>query len=284
MRVGATPARTLEAAGAATTDFEFRGAGLTIPLAVEAWPLDAIRAGKAGRAVRILLGDQRPPMKTRGDVVELSARMADAVGVTPLPESKIPAAVFGAIPTLLTIVDGYGDDLEADLLRYFRVDYRQPVADGGPTLRQIWVYIRRLPADSALMAARNGGVSAWTRAEILTARLWELWAQKRYAGRPPSPEEIEEWRAIQAANEAEMNKLKGREHYYTSGQNMRDAGLDPGPRQEDSPQSNPVAAALATAQKNARRSPTGVTGNGQRPAGPAQRRGWGYDPRGSGWG
>jgi hypothetical protein len=199
MLVEATAARHLEAAGATSVTFEFRGTPVTIPLAIEAWPLGVIRAGRPATAVRILLGAQCPPVRTRGDVIELSHRMADACGVTPQPEQDAkPDAVLGAVPQLLSIVDNHGDDLEADLLRFYSVDYRLP-PPAGPTLRQVWTYIRRLPRESALLAARNGGEPPWSREAILQARTWEMWTQKRYFGRPLTREEVAEVEAARAA-------------------------------------------------------------------------------------
>lgn len=276
-------ARQLEAAGATTVTFEFRGADVTIPLAIEDWPLDAVRANKPATAVRILLGQQRPPMSTRGDVIELSHRMADACGITPLPELDAdPDAAMGAVPTLIDLVDNHGDDLEADLLRYFGADYRQSAAAGGPTLRQVWVYVRRLPRESALLAARNRGEPPWSQEAIVTARLWEMWTQKRYGGRPLSRGEYDEWVAKQAEIAGTNDHLAERENYYSSGQNMRDYGQDPGPRAPTQPpQDSPTSRALAVAIKNARRTPRKDTSNGR---GPAAHRGQRYSPGGSGWG
>lgn len=289
MLVEATAARHLEAAGATSATFEFRGLDITIPRALEDWPLDAVRAGKPATVVRILLGGQRPAMKTRGDIIELSHRMADACGVTPLPEDKVaPDSALGAVPLLVDLVDNHGDDLEADLRRFFGVDYRLPVADGGPTLRQVWVYVRRLPRESALLAARNGGEAPWPREAIIAAQQLESWTRKRYPGRPHTAEELAEWDAINAKNQADLDLMAEKQDYYSSGQNMRDHGRDPGrrtppkqsPRQPQSPtQGSAVERALAVAMKNARRSPTRGSTNGRGPAQPGRGR---VNPE-SGW-
>src|SRR6478735_5308315 len=98
MEATASNPAALEFAGAAEVAFDFRGTTVTIPLALEAWPLDAIRSRRNGRALKALLGVQRPPMRTHADAVELSIRMADAVGVTPLPETPADARImFGAV-------------------------------------------------------------------------------------------------------------------------------------------------------------------------------------------
>lgn len=295
----AASARALEAAGAAEVTFEFRGTPVTIPLPIEAWPLDAIRANKSGRALKELLRGQRPPMRTHADAVDLSHRMADACGVTPLPETPADkGGMFGAVPTLLDVIDNHGDDLEADLRRhFFGVDYRD-LFTGGLTLRQVWMFVRRMPVDSALMVARNGGTLPWTRGEIIAARNWEMWTRKPYPGRPPSREEIEAWLAKRAESAAESQKLADREAYYASGQNMRDAGVDTAGQafpadQQQPPQSDnndPVARALAVAKRNAARSlPKGRIGDGRQRAGTTDQpgaafRGGRWDTAGSGWG
>lgn len=274
-------ARALEAAGIDSVSFDFRDVTVTIPRALEAWPLDAVRANKTGRAVRELLGDQfgSVPLKSRGDVLELSHRMADACGITPLPEEKAaPGAAFGAIPTLLDIVDNRADDLEAALLRFYRVDYRAAPPQ-GPTLRQVWVYVRRLPAF---------GEPFWTRGEVIAAQQWEMWSQQPYAGRPITRSEWNKWQAAQQANDATMDHLAARQAYYASGQNMRDAGVEPGPRNntpQPSPQrqhSTPAGHALAVARKNAARTPGKATTDGRAHGKPAAATR--YNPGDSGWG
>jgi hypothetical protein len=278
-------ARRLEAAGIDTATFEFRGIDITIPRAIEDWPLDFVRADKPATVVRILLGEQRAVirerMRTRGDIIELSHRMADACGVTPLPESKVVAdAALGAVPTLLDLVDNHGDDLEADLRRFFGVDYRRAPCDGGPTLRQVWVYVRRLPRESALLAARNGGEAPWPRHAVIAAQQWELWTRQRYPGRPFTREEIDEWSKRDAKNKHDLDHMAKQEDYYRSGQNMRDHGLDPGPRAPTQPPHQPQPTqntafdrALAVAKKNAQRTPKKGSHDGRRPAQPGQPRG-----------
>jgi len=292
-RAAASNAAALEAAGATQVTFDFRGAAVTIPLDIAAWPLDAIRAGKTGRAIMALLGDQRAtlPLKTRDDALELSHRMADACGITPLPESPAKGA-FGAVPTLIDIIDSYRDDLEADLRRFYGIDYRDPTVC---TLRQVWVCVRRLPVDAALLAARNGGQPPWTRDQIIAARQIELWTRKHYEGRPWSKEEVDAIMAAKKATDEGLDKLKDREAYYASGQNMRDAGVDttgmtfgPPPNSRTQQQKeDPVGSALAVAMKNASRSQQhrrrASHGNQQQVPGFNRNTGR-WDTRGSGWG
>ena len=288
-----TAARTLEVAGATEVTIDFRGTAITIPLAIERWPLDDIRARKHGRAIKALLGAQRPPMTTRGDAQELSHRMADACGVSPLPDDDDDAASswFGAVPTLLYAIDNHGDDLEADLRRFYGVDYRDPAAC---TLRQVWVMLRRLPPESATLVARNGGELPWSRTDIIAARSWEMWTRKRYPGRPPSKAELDEWKAKAAAESGVMERLADREEYYRSGQNMRDAGVEPAappppkqpPRRRSVDSDNPADAALAVAMRNARRQPTttlGATDGAGRAGAPGFRNGQ-WDNGSGSWG
>lgn len=235
--------RALEVAGAETVTFEFRGLDITIPFPLEAWPLDDIAAGRNGRALKSLLAGQRPAMRIRSDAVELSHRMADACGMTPVPHHVAePGAYFGAVPALLYRLQR-PDDVEADLRRFYRVDYRDRWR-AGLTLRQIWVMLRRLPHDAALLVDAQTGDLPWTRADIIGARSWEMFTRQWYPGRPLTREENDQAIAKQAAEQAEMDDLADRERYYATGQNMADAGVDPGDR-------SAVDTALDQARRNA---------------------------------
>lgn len=260
MLVEATPAndpRALEAAGAQTVTLDFRGGQVTIPFPLETWPLDDIASGRNGRALKTLLAGQRPAMATRADAAELSHRMADACGLTPLPHAAVlPGDMFGAAPALLRALSR-GDDLEADLRRFYHLDYRDRWRD-ALTLRQVWVMVRRMPLDAALLVDPETGDQPWTRDQIIGARHWEMFVRKWYPGRPWTREERAEVEAKQAHDAAEMAKLSDRESYYSSGQNMVDAGLDPGPRRQPvaAPpprrrSTNPIDAALEQARENA---------------------------------
>lgn len=74
-----------------------------------------------------------------------------------------------------------GDDIEADLKRFYGVDLRDLWRPGGGdsqlTLRLLWVYIRRLPMDSALAISDNGGTMPWTLADHLLADNWLIHAR-----------------------------------------------------------------------------------------------------------
>lgn len=232
-------AARLEALGEPHVRFRWRNHDLTIPRALEDWPLDLIRNGQYVDAVLALLDGQTAPIPLYGDVVSLSDAMAAAVGVERLPESKprdriewpdnidgdeIPprtkflavfaADLFGAVPILLALLDMHEDDIAADLKTFRNVDYLDRWR-GGLTLRQIWIYIRRIPPDSALAVARNGGHELWTKQTVVLAQLWELLARQPYFGRPAAREELEAVAAKRAEQQQQMDKLAGKEDYWS---------------------------------------------------------------------
>ncbi|OAN26233.1 hypothetical protein [Mycolicibacterium iranicum] len=71
------------------------------------------------------------------------------------------------------MLNEHGDAIEADLLRFYRIDvldfYR-----GTLSARRLGVLIRQLPAESALVRALNGGRIPWGNVENLVADLWAL--------------------------------------------------------------------------------------------------------------
>ena len=75
-----------------------------------------------------------------------------------------------------------GDDIEADLRRFYQTDLRDLWRPGGGdsqlTLRLLWVYIRRLPHTSALAISDNGGRMPWSIEDHLLADLWALQANR----------------------------------------------------------------------------------------------------------
>lgn len=213
-------AARLEALGEPAVRFTWRSHALTIPRAIEDWPLDLIRRGLFVDAAAVLLDGQTAPVPLYGDLVSLSDAMADAAGVSRLPETKpLPDKyfgihAFGAVPMLLDLLDRHEDDIASDLKTFRNVDYLDRWR-GELTLRQIWVYIRRLPPTSALAVARNGGHELWTKQAILTAQVWERLAGKVYAGRPMTREEMDDAIAQQRQNEQTMSKLADKEDYYS---------------------------------------------------------------------
>lgn len=213
-------AARLEALGEPEVRFRWRTHDLRIPRAVEEWPLELIRAGRHVDAVETLLDGQTAPIPRYGDAVSLADAMAAAVGVERLPETKpLPVEqfgvhVFGAIPHLLYLLDAHEDDIASDLKTFRNVDYLDRWR-GELTLRQIWVYIRRLPPTSALAVSRNGGHELWTKQTVVLAQIWEQIARRIYVGRPMTREEIDAALAQQRENEKKMADLKAKEDYYS---------------------------------------------------------------------
>jgi hypothetical protein len=208
-------AARLEALGEPSVGFCWRGHDLVIPRPLEAWPLDLIRSGRFVDAVVTLLDGQTAPIPRYGDVQALSDAMATAVGVERLPESpRVDGLVFGAVPLLLQLLDEYPDDIACDLRTFRGVDYADRWR-GTLSLRQIWVYIRRLPPDSALAIARNGGHELWTKHTVLLAQLWERLAGQVYVGRPMTREEIAAATAKRAAAEADLDRLAAKQDFYS---------------------------------------------------------------------
>ncbi|MCV7230665.1 hypothetical protein [Mycolicibacterium komossense] len=213
-------AARLEALGEPLVQFVWRKHDLTIPRALEEWPLGLIRRGLYVDAVVELLGGQTAPIPMYGDIVSLSDAMAAAAGVsrlpeeTPLPDSLFGLQLFGAVPRLIAWLDAFEDDIASDLRAFRNVDYLDRWR-GDLTLRQIWVYIRRLPPSSALSVARNGGHEMWTRQSILTAQVWEQLARQVYVGRPMTSEEIAQVEEMRRENAQTMADLADKEDYYS---------------------------------------------------------------------
>ncbi|GAS94432.1 Gp17 [Mycolicibacterium canariasense] len=211
-------AARLEALGEPVARFRWRNHELEIPRPLEEWPLEAIRNGHYVDAAVTLLAGQTAPIPLYGDVMDLADAMAAAVGVERLPESKVDPdnrfGTFGAVPLLLSFLDDYEDDVASDLKTYRNVDYLDRWR-GDLTLRQIWVYIRRLPSDSSLARACNGGHELWTKQHILTAQVWEQLARQVYVGRPMTKEELDAALAKKRENEQTMAKLAAKEDYWS---------------------------------------------------------------------
>lgn len=72
--------------------------------------------------------------------------------------------------------------MEADLLRYYHVDYRDRWR-GGLTLRRIWNLIRNLPADSATARCVDPE-PVWQLEHVLLADIWQQVAHSK----KPHPE------------------------------------------------------------------------------------------------
>lgn len=252
-------AARLEAEGADTVTFAWRGRDITVPLDLEQWPLELIRQFRHADAVVSLVHGQDVSLPLYDDVVSLSNAMAKAVGVEPLPETpRGQGDVFGAVPFLVRTLDESEDDVASDLRRFFGVDYadrfrRRKRGGRRLTLRQIWVYIRRLPATSALALSDNGGNEVWTKLHFIQAALWETWTGKMFPDRPLSEAEWAEVMRRAAANQKTMDTLKDREAMYHPD---RAATPPPDTRPAAAPPAAPppdVPEALLAAMDNRRR-------------------------------
>lgn len=89
----------------------------------------------------------------------------------------------------------HGDAVEADLQRWYHIDYRDRWrfdADGNRklTVRRIGVLIRHLPADSATFIALGG--SGWTLDHYLTASMWQAFTGKLHPAFPTSSKKRKE--------------------------------------------------------------------------------------------
>jgi hypothetical protein len=228
-------AARLEAVGARAVEFYWRGRPVTIPLALEDWPLETIRVDRHLLAVDILLAGQyvgdNPLID---DYRDLSEAMAEACGAGRLPErAREPHEWFGGVPRLLRYLRDYEADIESDLRSRWRLEYadRWRLDDAGRpalTLRAIWTCIRRSLPTSALAVADNHGREVWTAQTFATARVWEALTGKPYEGRPFTEAEVA--KAIQAMQQraAEVAKLRSRRaHYHPEEHEQEPAPADP---------------------------------------------------------
>lgn len=223
-----------EALGQTTTELHWRGRHLTIPFAVEDWPLDTIRVGRPLVAVDILLTGQPIGMRAPliDDYRDLSDAMAEACGVGRLPEQPgRPGEWFGGVPKLLRYLDRYEAEVESDLLSRWGLDYtdrwrlnehNQPRL----TLRRIWSCIRRSLPTSAVAVADNGGHEVWTAQTFATARVWEALTGRMYEGRPFTDAELAKAVEAMQRKQAHVDKLKARRAAYHPEQQQQ-APTDP---------------------------------------------------------
>lgn len=246
-------AARLEALGATEVTFVWRGRRFTIPLRIEDWPLEQIRARRFVHAVNLLLGGQDAgPATLIDDYRDLSDAMANACGVARLPEDPAaPDRWFGGVITLLRLIDQFEADLASDLKRFWQVNYRDRFT-GGLTLREIWTYVRRSEPTSCIARADNGGRHVWTEPDFIMAGVYQALTGEVYPGRPLKPEELD--RAIEAmrAKQAHVDKLKARQAHY--------AAPDPPPE----PQAAGAAVSALDAAMANRRRELGLTGDADR--------------------
>ncbi|QEA10782.1 tail assembly chaperone [Mycobacterium phage Weirdo19] len=208
-------AARLEAIGETEAVVRFRGRTLRVPLDLDEWPLPKIRAADWVGAVDELLAGQRLGIADPllDDYRELSEAMAEAVGVGRLPEEPSPPDQwFGGVPRLLRLLDHHEPDVELDLRR-IGVDYRDRFR-GTLTLRQVWVYVRRSLATSAVAVADNGGKHVWTEGDFITASIYQALTGEVYPGRPLKPAEVAKAIEAMQAKAAHAAKLRERQAHY----------------------------------------------------------------------
>lgn len=68
--------------------------------------------------------------------------------------------------------------MEADLQRYYQIDYRDRWR-GDLTLRRLMVLITHLPAESSTALALNSGFRPLSRSEALLAEIWQAAARSK---------------------------------------------------------------------------------------------------------
>lgn len=224
-------AARLEALGATEATFYWRGRELTIPLAVEAWPLGLLAVGRYIEAVETLLNGQRP---ARDPVIDdwrdLSEAMAEACGVGRLPEMlPEPHEWFGGVPRLLRCLRDYEADVESDLRSRWQLNYadRWRTDEHRLTLRRIWTCIRRSLPTSALAVADNSGREIWTVQAFATARVWEALTGKHYEGRPLTEPELAKAIEAMQRRQAQVDKLRARRKLYHPDEGQQAAPTDP---------------------------------------------------------
>lgn len=95
--------------------------------------------------------------------------------------------------------------------------------------------MRRLPTDSAIARAFNGGKHVWEEPDFIAAGIYQaVTGGQVYPGRPLKPEELAKALEAVQAREAEKARLRAKEAEYAS------------------PPANPVVTAMAEAEKNRR--------------------------------
>ncbi len=225
-----SPARA-EALGEGAVTAAFAGRDWRVPLDVDAWPLDAIRASVGVRddgsiavdhvavisACEVLLGEQFEAFcdaaTTRAQLIPASHAFAEAVGIGRSRDTHGDQwdKAFGAIPRLLALLEAWPTAVESDLARFWNLDYRDRWRFDGDgrrrlTLRQIHARLSHLPADSACAVA-------WGRrspTELLLMDIYEPLAGRVHPSRPLTAAQIAERNAEDAARKKAMADYEAR--------------------------------------------------------------------------
>lgn len=233
-----------EARGDKFIEATFSGNTFRVPLDVDSWPLDIVRqcrgvSASTGKpvvngaqlvtALGALLGPQWVELaavaRKKKQLVEASQVFAEAVG---LPASGKSDVVFGGVPRLLALIDTYPNEVESDLGRFWHLDYvdRWRFTRGGRrrlTLRQIYVRFERVPTDSSLAIAMNGGKLLYSNTDLLLMDLYELSSRTRHPSRPMSAAEIAEREAQRIKDEKDAADYKARQEKRKSRQGLENA-------------------------------------------------------------
>ena len=224
-----SPARA-EALGEGAVTAAFAGRGWRIPLDVDTWPLDVVRASVGVRAdgsvavdhvavitvCEILLGDQFEAFcdaaPDGSQLIPASHAFAEAVGIGRSRDVHGDQwdKAFGAIPRLLALLEAWPTAVESDLNRFWNLDYRDRWRFDGDgrrlTLRQIHARLSHLPADSACAVA-------WGRrspTELLLMDIYEPLAGRVHPSRPLTAAQVAERNAEDAARKKAMADYEAR--------------------------------------------------------------------------
>lgn len=114
--------------------------------------------------------------------------------------------------------------MEADLARWYQIDYRdrwRRDENGKPrlTLRRLYVLLRHLPPDAALVRALGDGQAVWNLEHVILAHIWQAVARSKkphpllakahqLTKRLKSPERISQLEAARKRAEKRRARLK----------------------------------------------------------------------------
>lgn len=89
---------------------------------------------------------------------------------------------------LVALLRAHGDAVEADLLRFYRVDLGD-LYRGELSLRRLSVLIKHLPSESATVRARSALPTGWDLHAYLLADLFHAFAGQPHPARPKASEQ-----------------------------------------------------------------------------------------------
>lgn len=119
---------------------------------------------------------------------------------------------WAALSWLLRLLRSNADAVEADLQRFYGIDYRDRwrLDDAGRrrlTLRRIWVLVKHLPPESAVMTALRDGAAHWTvEAHLLDELRMTLTGSEKEPAKP-HPERPQPGRAARRNDPERQRKL-----------------------------------------------------------------------------